>query len=56
MGTGPKSAASQKERLHREAAPGPGGGVCDVVGVDDEIGRQPLVFLELFLFVKESRL
>ena len=56
VGTGPKSAASQKERLHREAAPGPGGGVCDVVGNDDGIGRQPPVFLKLFLFVKESRL
>ena len=34
------SAASQKERLHREAAPGPGGGVWDVVGDDDGIGYQ----------------
>ena len=56
VGTGPKNAASQKERLHREAAPGLGGSVCDVVGDDDGIGRQPPVFLKLFLFVKESRL
>ena len=46
--TGPKNAASQKERLHREAAPGQGGGVCDVVGDDDGIGRQPPGFLKFF--------
>ena len=44
MGTGPKNAVSQGERLHSEAALGLGGGVCVVVGDDDGIGRQPPVF------------
>ena len=38
------------ERSLRVQAPA-GGGVCDVVGDDDGIGRQPPVFLKLFLFV-----
>ena len=44
MGTGPKDASSQKERLPREAAPGPEGGVSNVVDNNNGIVHQEQVF------------
>ena len=48
VGTGPENSVSQVERLHSEAAPGLGGGICVVVGDDVGNGRQPPVFFSCF--------
>ena len=50
MGIGPENAVSQVERRHSDAAPGIGGSVCVVVGIED--GKRS--FFKLFGKIKDS--